>query len=139
MEKLGRYFPDLDPDLVASILLEAPDAATASDTLRDIQASKDPSWGRPHVQYDNPDSHTQKEHENLKSQLEASQATVKELLEEELPKLMQQLQHSHTIMQEMLESEFPNLTTKVVAVTLRDHDNDVASTRAVLKGLSQDC
>ena len=81
-------------------------------------------------------SKRQQEQDALMQQLDLSQATVQELLEEELPNLRKQLDYSQAIIQDLLEREFPKLTTQVVAVTLRDYDFDVADTREVLKSLS---
>ena len=78
----------------------------------------------------------QREQDGLRQQLDLSQATVQELLEEELPSLRQQLDRSQATIQDLLESEFSTLDTKVVAVTLRDYEYDVAATREVLKTLS---
>ena len=77
------------------------------------------------------------EQDGLRQQLNLSQATVQELLEEQLPHLTQQLNSSQATIQELLEREFPMLTTKVVAVTLRDYDYDVVAAREVLKSLAE--
>ena len=77
------------------------------------------------------------EQDGLRQQLNLSQATVQELLEEQLPQLTQQLNNSQAAIQELLEREFPMLTTKVVAVTLRDYDYDFVAAREVLKSLTE--
>lgn len=77
------------------------------------------------------------EQDGLRQQLNLSQATVHELLEEQLPHITQQLNNSQAAIQDLLEREFPMLTTQVVAVTLRDYDYDVATAREVLKSLTE--
>ena len=132
LERLGKFFPDLEPDIVASVLLNAKDAATASDMLREIQEGKIAANATRHQALSPPADGPllrQQEQDTLRQQLDLSQATLRELLEEDLPTLMQQLTRS------LLEREFPKLDTKVVAVTLRDHDNDVARARQALKSL----
>ena len=157
IEELGKSFPELDPGLVTSIFLTAPNAGAASDMLREIQAGKD-ALGSADVKYSPPvakpskSSHQEQpdsldlqwrvlkgenEQDGLRQQLNLSQETVQELLEEQLPHLTQQLNNSQAAIQDLLEREFPMLTTKVVAVTLRDYDYDVATAREVLKSLTE--
>lgn len=115
--------------------------------LREIQEGKDAATAtHPHPLSTEPrqSQHSQqrqnapgqREQDGLRRELDLSQATVQELLEEELPSLRQQLDRSQATIQDLLEREFPKLDTKVVAVTLRDYYYDVAATRGVLKTLS---
>ena len=117
LEQLEIEFSDLDTPLIASVLIDAPNVASARSTLR-------------RVQEENTNVRVAREKQYSRDRAENSQ------INQENENLRQRLLHSQAAIQSLLEREFPRLSTQVVAITLHDHDHDVRSTREVLRSLS---
>ena len=117
LEQLEIEFSDLDTPLIASVLIDAPNVASARSTLR-------------RVREENTNVRVAREKQYSRDRAENSQ------INQENENLRQRLLHSQAAIQSLLEREFPRLSTQVVAITLHDHDHDVRSTREVLRSLS---
>lgn len=115
--QLEQEFPDLDTALVASVLIDAPNVASARGTLRRIREENN------NVRIAQDKLISRHREENSQMQRENNS-------------LRQQLSRSNTAIQDFLEREFPRLSSQVVAITLRDHNYDVTGTREVLRRLS---